>query len=318
MTAPRASAQATFGVARLAEETRERFVREIVARVPLERVAELHLFPPIRQGGMESGVAVLAALPAVPEPTADAASDPAEASAPTAAADGRAADEAPAPPAAGETTSRADPSAAAVAETGTLEADADARVAAAASAEPSAGAGDASPVATDAPTAPAGAALADDSAARCDPTEAAAGPPPDGHEEDVATDVSPAADDRVAGDARGVPPADPGAVPGDADAVEPPPVAPAPDVPPAPPARRRTVFTASYRLVLKGPDRGRWQVEVREEADAPLVTVEAVVRGVQSRAGDIADPERFEAAGVARLLGLRPDAPADGGGTPPA
>jgi hypothetical protein len=68
------------------------------------------------------------------------------------------------------------------------------------------------------------------------------------------------------------------------------------------------VFTARYRLVLKGPERGRWDVEVREEADAPLITVEAVVRGVQARAGDVGDPERLDGAMVARILGVAGDA----------
>ena len=57
----------SFGVARFAEETRERFVREIVARVPLARLVELHLFAPMRQGGMESGVEVLAVVNYVTE-----------------------------------------------------------------------------------------------------------------------------------------------------------------------------------------------------------------------------------------------------------
>ena len=56
-------------------------------------------------------------------------------------------------------------------------------------------------------------------------------------------------------------------------------------------------------------DRGRWAVEVREEADAPLITVEAVVRGVQQRSGDASDPERLDAGAVARLLGVPLPAP---------
>ena len=50
---------------------------------------------------------------------------------------------------------------------------------------------------------------------------------------------------------------------------------------------RHTVFTARYRHTLKGPDRGKWEVSVTEEADAPLLTVDAVVRGVQRRSGDV-------------------------------
>ena len=57
--------------------------------------------------------------------------------------------------------------------------------------------------------------------------------------------------------------------------------------------RRYTVYTAKYRLVLKGPDRGKWECSVVAEADAPLVTVVTVVRGVQRRSGDAEEPERM-------------------------
>lgn len=49
---------------------------------------------------------------------------------------------------------------------------------------------------------------------------------------------------------------------------------------------RYTVYTARFRHTLKGPDRGRWELTVTEEADAPLLTVDAVVRGVSRRAGE--------------------------------
>jgi hypothetical protein len=57
--------------------------------------------------------------------------------------------------------------------------------------------------------------------------------------------------------------------------------------------RRYTVYSARYKLVLKGPDRGKWESTIVDEADAPLVTVESVVRGVQRRSGDAEDPERM-------------------------
>ena len=44
-------------------ETQQRFLRAIAERVPTEQVVELHLFPPIRQGGVETGVAVVAEDP---------------------------------------------------------------------------------------------------------------------------------------------------------------------------------------------------------------------------------------------------------------
>ena len=49
---------------------------------------------------------------------------------------------------------------------------------------------------------------------------------------------------------------------------------------------RYTVYTARFRHTLKGPDRGKWELVVTEEADAPLLTVDAVVRGVSRRAGE--------------------------------
>jgi hypothetical protein len=126
-------------------ETRERFLRAILADVSADRVAEVHFFPPIKQGGVESGVAVVAAWPAQPA--------------------------------------------------------------------------------------------------------------------DVAPDDAP-------------------------DAVEP--------ETPSPVGDRHVVYSARYRHTLKGPDRGKWETNVVAEADAPLVTVDAVVRGVQRRAGDVDDPTKMD------------------------
>ena len=56
---------------------------------------------------------------------------------------------------------------------------------------------------------------------------------------------------------------------------------------------RYQVFTANYRLVRKGVDRGQWESAVVEEGAAPLVTVESVVRGVQRRSGDEEATERL-------------------------
>lgn len=73
------------------------------------------------------------------------------------------------------------------------------------------------------------------------------------------------------------------------------PEAPAGDAPePGDPAGARlTIYTAYYRLTLKGPDRGKWETGVAAEADAPLGTLDAVVRGVRHRAGDGAETERL-------------------------
>ena len=59
---------------------------------------------------------------------------------------------------------------------------------------------------------------------------------------------------------------------------------------------RHTVYSASYRNTLKGPERGKWEVEVIAEADAPLITVEAVVQGVMKRAGEQFEPEKLTAS----------------------
>ncbi len=65
---------------------------------------------------------------------------------------------------------------------------------------------------------------------------------------------------------------------------------------------RLTIYSAHYRLTIKGPDRGKWEISVSAEADAPLVTVEAVVRGVRHRAGDGADTERLPGDEVRAIL----------------
>ena len=59
---------------------------------------------------------------------------------------------------------------------------------------------------------------------------------------------------------------------------------------------RHTVYSASYRHTIKGPDRGKWEVEVKAEADAPLMTVDLVVQGVMKRAGETFQPEKLTAS----------------------
>jgi hypothetical protein len=65
---------------------------------------------------------------------------------------------------------------------------------------------------------------------------------------------------------------------------------------------RHIVYSARYRLVLKGPERGRWETTVTAEADAPLAAVEAVVRGVLRRAGEDEEPERLTGESFRRAL----------------
>ncbi|HEY0780165.1 MAG TPA: hypothetical protein VGD56_19520 [Gemmatirosa sp.] len=66
-------------------------------------------------------------------------------------------------------------------------------------------------------------------------------------------------------------------------------------------AARHTVYVAHYRHTLKGPERGRWEVAVREEADAPLPAVGAVVRGVGRRANDADGAVRLDADALRAL-----------------
>ena len=72
---------------------------------------------------------------------------------------------------------------------------------------------------------------------------------------------------------------------------------------------RHTVWSASYRHTLKGPDRGKWEVDVKAEADATLVTVEAVVDGVMKRAGEQFFPEKLFASEFRTIVGFPVEEP---------
>ncbi len=180
-------------------EGRERFFRAIAERIDVDRVAEVHVFPAIRQGGRESGVAVITLRPQLPE---SEASDQAE-------VDG---------------------------------------------AEQLEGIDDS--------TDDGGVEEAED-VGDFENVEAIDG----GEDSENASEV----DDLE-------------------DATDEIMEAPLP-----PPPRRFTVLRAHYRLQLKGPDRGKWEVGVVEEADAPAATVDEVVRGVHERAGgwSVEGPERL-------------------------
>lgn len=180
-------------------EGRERFFRAIAERIDVDRVEEVHVFPAIRQGGRESGVAVVTLRPEVPE---------SEVAEQDAVADGQ-----------------LDAGVESVDDVGNV-----------------------------------------DDVENLDDAESVDGV--DGIDgADLVDDV----DDLLNGSA---------------ETVETP--------PPAPP-RRFTVLRANYRLQLKGPDRGKWEVGVVEEADAPAATVDEVVRGVHERAGgwSVEGPERL-------------------------
>jgi hypothetical protein len=68
---------------------------------------------------------------------------------------------------------------------------------------------------------------------------------------------------------------------------------------------RLAVYTATYRLTLKGPERGKWDFTMQADADAPLVTVDRVVQGVQRRSGDVEDPSKLSGDEFRALLPLR-------------
>lgn len=201
-------------------ETTERFLQEIATRVGYDRVAELYLFPVLRQGGVEGAVAVVAAHPEVPETVEGSRSaDSAEAAEPV------------------EAAVATEPSEAA-SEAG-------------AAGEPGSEAGEAAGERVD-----------------------------ENVEQDADEDITPA-DDAATEDAA--------AASGDEVPAE-------ASIDGARESRvraRHVVYTARYRHTIKGPDRGRWAVEVVAEADAPLITVEEVVRGVVRRSGDEFQPERL-------------------------
>lgn len=72
---------------------------------------------------------------------------------------------------------------------------------------------------------------------------------------------------------------------------------------------RHTVFTARYRHTLKGMDRGKWEVDVQAEADAPLVTIDAVVKGVMKRSGEPFEPEKISGAAFRAIVASAAVAP---------
>jgi len=167
------------------DETRARFLAAIAAQLPADRIVEVHLFPAIRQGGMESGVAVIAVERE--GPASDATATPAD--------EGR-----------------------------------------------------------------------EDAVPAID-------------EESPYVDAAEAVAEAELGERE------------------------ASVIPAATAPRRYTVYSARYRHTLKGPDRGKWEVSVTEEADAPLLTVDAVVRGVQRRTGEVDEIVRLSGDEV--RLGLR-------------
>lgn len=314
-------------------EITERFFRALLLKVPLDRIEELHLFSPLRSGGVETGIAVIAAREiVVPPQVADmelplgdgavvAASDDATVHA-TAATEAAATDDA--------IESNVQDSADEVAIDADLGAEVETHIDGDATAEMAGAVGDEALIHADAvieiettPAEPDGVVVAVQSeelavaaenigtdsapaeradtviemgvyAALDEPSPYADEAPVIDTVEAVTSDESDvavaAADTAATADGDSVAP----------EAVVEPIVAEPPT--PVAPIIRHTVYTARYRLVQKGPERGKWEADVVAEAEAPLITVETVVRGVQRRAGEESDTTRFTAAQIARAL----------------
>lgn len=271
-------------------EVAERFLRAVIAEVPLDRVEELHLFSPLRQGTVETGIAVLAAripvaiaeveLEAVPsEPELfDGAAVAGEADEPVVPVVGDiVADDAPAD---GTVLDEAPIDAAPTDEVVVDEVPADEVML-----EEDLPLGDGEIVVESIEVD----VIAAEGAHQ--PVEAIAVV---ADEESMVSVVGDAGDDDEDVSYDGELAMEASADEGDeAVAVE--------SVPQAKP-ERLTVYTARYRYVIKGPERGKWEASVVAEADAPLITVETVVRGVQRRAGEDSEIVRYTAAQIARAL----------------
>jgi len=229
-------------------ETQERFVKAIAAQVSLEQIAEIHFFQPIRQGGAESGVAVIATRPERSDPAPSPAGQP----------------EAP------------------------LDGHSGSHLEASVASHPGPSEGSTTPPPTDDRAAQISAEQAGDAVAES--VDVSEPQLVNADTETLVDDTSPATSGEVVELSQAE--LD---LPVNVESGELPP--PEPEVSPvrsAPPSNERyVIYTARYRLTLKGPDRGKWETNVVAEADAPLLTVDAVVRGVQRRSGDVEDPIRL-------------------------
>lgn len=259
-------------------EVAERFLRAVIAEVPLDRVEELHLFSPLRQGTVETGIAVLAARIPVAIAEVELEAVPSEpelfdrAAATHATGEDSPAHDAPVDATAGdEAVGEVVPTDEVSAGDDLLEGDLPL--------------GDGEIVVESIEVD----VIAAEGAR--EPVEAIAVV---ADEESVVSVVGNAGDDDEDVSYDGELAMEASADEGDeAVAVE--------SVPQARP-ERLTVYTARYRYVIKGPERGKWEASVVAEADAPLITVETVVRGVQRRAGEDSEIVRYTAAQIARAL----------------
>ncbi|GAB1342163.1 hypothetical protein [Gemmatimonas sp.] len=249
-------------------ETAERFLRTVIAEVPLELIEELHMFSPLRQGTVETGIAVIAVK--VPVAVVEAK---AEAGEPELFGEG------------GETVGGGDVMGG-VGETGVattgVATTGVATTGVATTGVATTGAATTGTATTEALTAEAQVAEAQEAEALTAESGAEVVIAQEGDDDE---DVSVAEDDDLAIAAD------------EADEA----LAMAIVAAPAKPVRH-TVYTARYRYIIKGPERGKWESSIKAEADAPLITVEMVVRGVQRRAGEESEIVRYSAAQIARAL----------------
>ena len=244
-------------------ETQERFVRSVLTRVPLDTVVEMHLFPPIRRGTLETGVAVIATrVPPAPLTMIDL-----EVEEVVAVEDGALTEVALDGVDTGDRPVH-DPLADAVtviAKSATLEEGDEVGEIFSGDVHDD---GDLEPV---------------DSCARGVELSAVPASSADLDLCDIAgSDVS--SDDVTTDDLALIE-----EIEAEFETV------------PVPTPRMR-ILTASYRHTIKGVERGKWSVDVQVEADAPLEAVELVLRGVRHRSTEPADPELVSHDALAALL----------------
>lgn len=261
-------------------DTTRRFLDAVLERVPESRIVELRLFPAMRQGGIESGIAVLAVDPEPPLPIPDAPE----------LQDGNGLESMFEPEDGGALAGETPVDLVAI-DDDAAGVDPDTIVAAnraPASAEPAPSV--VSPYAFD-DRSP-GIEMGQEGIADAPTQELPVSP--DQPTSEIPVDLArPGSDSGVEGA-----PDDDLAL-GDILAL------PAPDAQ-EPGPDRLAILCARYKLIIKGPERGKWDMEIVHQADAPLGTLDHVIKGVVRRSGDDAVPERFTRQSLRELL----DAPA--------
>jgi hypothetical protein len=246
-------------------ESQWRFLSAIAARVPTDRIVELRLFPVIRQGGMESGAAVVAVEEIVDLLPGDSAAG--------GASPGTVADASEV--AAGDGS----PSEAEIAvDLGPLFAP---------------------PTADESAAVTMGGPDGDENGA---PPNTHRGEVAADEQVNVSSGGSLGipADQGFSGDHDASAPGD--MPPSEETALPPEIVAEDAEMSTRRQVKRYSVLAARYRLTLKGPERGTWDFEITHEADAPLETVERVARGVARRSGDEGQPEHLTAGDIRATL----------------